>query len=296
MPGIQKERVESDLKKWTYDCEVYKHNWIVVFKDHDTKNYEVIHNDVSRLRAFVGENDFENPVYFGFNSKSYDQYIIKGIRYGFSPEHLHDLNDWIIKGNLGFKYPDLEGVYIAPAFNNVDVRDDMYKELSLKSIEGHLGMDIEETEVPFDLDRPLSEGELKRVVKYCKHDVDATEKIVDLRHGYLKNKVAIGKMAGIEPEKALAMTNAKLTAKLLNATRKEHNDERDYKYPDNLKKEYIPQKVFDYFNQLYDKNLTDEQVFSGNKLNFNIDDCRLTVAWGGVHGAIPYCFIKESEQ
>ena len=164
--------------------------------------------------------------------------------------------------------------------------------LSLKAIEGHLGMSIEESAVDFNLDRPLTKEELLSTVFYCKHDVDATERIIDLRKNYLQNKINIGKLAGLDEVKALSMTNAKLTAALLNATPTEHDDERAYRYPDKLRREYIPQEVFDFFDKMKDDSLSDKDVFT-DKLNITIGECPVTLGYGGIHGAIPNFMWKE---
>ena len=93
---------------------------------------------------------------------------------------------------------------------------------------------------------------------------------------------------GIPDNRALYMTNAKLTAAYLDAVLKEHADEREYVYPDNLLREYIPEDVFNFFNRLYDHSLSDAEVFK-SKLNFKIGDCEVTIAYGGIHGAIQMC-------
>lgn len=156
-------------------------------------------------------------------------------------------------------------------------------------------MDIKETDVDFNIDRPLNEEELELTTKYCKHDVDATEKIFDLRKDYFKNKIAIGRLAGLNEVRAMGMTNAKLTAAMLKAELKPHDDERNYKYRDNLLKEYIPQKVFDYFDRMHNPDLTDEEVFKGDKLNFKIGDCSVVIGMGGIHGAIKNYMWKEED-
>ena len=271
----------------TYDCEVFAHDWIVVFKDYESKHFSVIHNDNHALLACIDDD----TVYCGFNSKGYDQYIIKAICAGFSPEEVKQVNDWIIAGNQGWECPLLQGVRFW--FNNVDIKDDMQMGLSLKAIEGHLGMDICETEVDFTLDRPLTPEELESTIFYCKHDVDATEKILDLRKNYLQNKINIGKLAGLSEVKAMSMTNAKLTAAMLKASLTEHDDERCYQYPDNLRREYIPLEVFDFFDRMRDENLSDKDVFTG-KLNISIGECPVTIGYGGIHGAIPNFMWDEN--
>ena len=264
----------------TYDCEVFAHNWIVVLKDYESKHFTVVHNDNHALLACIDDDS----VYCGFNSKGYDQYIIKAICAGFSPEEVKQVNDWIIGGNQGWECPLLQGVRFW--FNNIDIKDDMQMGLSLKAIEGHLGMDIQETEVDFNLDRPLTQEEIELTVKYCKHDVDATERILDHRRNYLQNKINIGKLAGLDEVKAMSMTNAKLTAAMLKARPIEHDDERDYKYPDNLRREYIPQKVFDFFDRMKDPSVTDEELFK-SKLTLHMRDGDCVIGFGGIHMGIP---------
>ena len=276
------------MKIVTYDCEVFSHDWIVVFKDKETGIFTVVHNDNEALRSCISED----AVYIGFNSKHYDQYIIKGICADFSPQELKQLNDYIINGNQGWQYPLLNGFYFS--FNNVDIRDDTQQGLSLKAIEGHMGISIQETEVDFNLDRPLTQEELDQTIFYCKHDVDATEKLTDIRKDYLKNKINLGRMAGLTDTKAMAMTNGKLTAAMLKATAQKHDDERQYVYPDNLRREYIPQEVFDFFDRMYDQNISDAEYFK-SKLEISVGECPVTIGFGGIHGAIPNYFWSEQE-
>ena len=276
------------MKIVTYDCEVFSHDWIVVFKDKETGIFTVVHNDNEALRSCISED----AIYIGFNSKHYDQYIIKGICADFSPQELKQLNDYIINGNQGWQYPLLNGFYFS--FNNVDIRDDTQQGLSLKAIEGHMGISIQETEVDFNLDRPLTQEELDQTIFYCKHDVDATEKLTDIRKDYLKNKINLGRMAGLTDTKAMAMTNGKLTAAMLKATAQKHDDERQYVYPDNLRREYIPQEVFDFFDRMYDPNISDAEYFK-SKLEISVGKCPVTIGFGGIHGAIPNYFWSEQE-
>lgn len=272
----------------TYDTEVYSHDFIVIFKNRETKEFAVFHNDNIGVKDFINDNS----IYCGFNSKGYDQYIIKAICAGFSPEEVKQVNDWIIGGGQGWEYPPLKDFFFR--FNNVDIKDDMQMGLSLKAIEGHLGMSVEETSVSFDIDRPLTEEELKETVFYCKHDVDTTEKLVELRKDYLKNKIHLGKLAGLDEVKAMGMTNAKLTAAMLKATKQPHDDERKYVYPDNLRREYIPQEVFDFFDRMYDPEVSDKEYFSG-KLEISIGECPVTIGFGGIHGAIPNFLWDEKD-
>ena len=271
-----------------YDVEVFCEDWLAIFKDIETGKYTCVHNDNEELKECISED----CIYIGFNSKHYDQFIIKAICCGFTPQEVKQVNDFIIGGGQGWECPMLRDFFFR--FNNVDIKDDMQMGLSLKAIEGHLGLSVEESTVPFDIDRPLTEEELKETAKYCIHDVDTTEKLVELRKDYLKNKIHIGKLAGLDEVKAMGMTNAKLTAALLKAEQKPHDDERKYVYPPNLKREYIPQEVFDFFDRMYDPEISDKELFS-DKQTFSIGDCPGVVGYGGIHAAIPNYFFVESE-
>ena len=274
------------MRWFTYDCEVYSHDFLVVFKDKDTGEYAIFHNDNEGVRGFISDE----AIYCGFNSKWYDQYIIKAICAGFSPEEVKQVNDWIIGGEQGWQCPILNGGFFR--FNNVDIMDDMQKGLSLKAIEGHLGMSIEETEVDFNLDRPLTQEELALTIKYCKHDVDATEKLTELRKDYLRTKLNLGKRASIDPVTALSATNAKLTAMMLGAVRQEWNDGRDYVYPPNLDLSVIPKEILDFFDTIHDETIPDDDLFK-TSITIDIGGMPCKFAWGGVHGSLS-CYYEET--
>lgn len=276
------------MRWFSYDCEVYAHDFIVVFKDKETGEYAIFHNDNEGVRGFMSDE----AIYCGFNSKGYDQYIIKAICAGCSPEEVKQVNDWIIGGGQGWQCPILNGVFFR--FNNIDIMDDVQRGLSLKAIEGHLGMSIEETEVDFNLDRPLTREELELTIKYCKHDVDATEKLSDIRKDYLRTKLNLGRRANIDQVTALSSTNAKLTAMMLGAVRKEWTDGRDYVYPPNLDLSVIPKEILEFFDTIHDKSIPDEDLFK-TSLTIDIGGMPCKYAWGGVHGSLS-CYYEESTE
>ena len=272
----------------TYDCEVFAYDWLVTLKDKETGIYTCIWNDNEALKMALSDD----CIYVGFNSKHYDQYIIKAIAADLTPQEVKQVNDYIIAGGQGWQCPQLADYYFR--FNNVDIRDDTQQGLSLKAIEGHLGMSVKESSVPFDIDRPLTPEEKAETEFYCKHDVDTAERLIDIRKDYLKNKINLGRLAGLDEVKAMGMTNAKLTAAMLKATKKPHDDERKYVYPDNLRKEYIPSEVFAFFDRMYDFSIPDSELFKG-KFNLNIGECPVTLGYGGIHGAIPNFFWEKTE-
>lgn len=276
------------MKICTYDFEVLAHDWLLVVKDKESGTFTKIWNDNEAVKACINDD----TVYFGFNSKHYDQYIMMAICCDFTPEEVKKVNDYIIGGGQGWEYPDLKDYFFK--FNNADIMDDMQAGLSLKSIEGHLGMNITESSVSFDIPRPLTEQERKEMEYYCCCDVDATEWLLTIRKDYLKNKLAIGRMCGIRESKALSMTNAKLTALLLMANKQPHKDERDYVLPATLDLQYVPKEALEFFSRMHDMSLSDEEVFA-SKLEIQIGECPVTLAYGGIHGAIPNYRWEEGE-
>ena len=269
-----------------YDCEVFAYDYLVTLKDKETGRKTRIWNDNEAVKACISEDN----LYIGFNSKHYDQFIVKAICCGFTPQEVKQVNDFIIGGGQGWDCPMLRPIYFY--FNNADIKDDMQMGLSLKAIEGHLGISVKESTVPFDIDRPLTEEERREVEFYCDHDVDTTDRLIDLRSGYLKNKIQVGRLAGLQDTKSIGMTNAKLTAALLGAGKQEYSDEREYKYPDNLLKQYIPREVFDFFDRMYDPNVTDDELFK-SKLVIDLAGTPTTIGFGGIHAAIPNYIWEE---
>lgn len=271
---------------YVFDFEVFAFDWLVVFKNLSNKQYTVIHNDNEELSAFMDEK----PFLIGYNNKHYDQFILKAILNGAAPDDLKEVSEYIIGGGNGWQHPLCKGQSLAQC----DLMDDTQMGTSLKSIEAHLGMDITESAVPFDIDRPLTPQEIEQTIYYCKHDVDATEILFYLRKNYLLNKINLGKVKGIPQADALYMTNAKLTAAYLDAVRQDHDDEREYQYPANLRREYIPQEVFDFFDRLHDPKVSDDELFTSN-LQINVGGCLVTIGFGGIHGALLQYHAKESK-
>lgn len=272
-----------------FDCEVFAFDWLFVFKNKVTKEKTRIWNDNEAVKQFMEQE----PLLAGFNNKHYDQFILKAVLSDYTPEEVKAVNDFIIvQGHEGWEHPGLRdsGIY----FDQYDLMDDCQMGLSLKAIEAHLGMDIRETTVSFNIDRPLTEEEKAEVEFYCDHDVEATDELDDLRQGYLGNKLALGREKNIYSAKALYMTNAKLTAAFLDAEAKPHYDEREYVYPSKLLRQYIPPEVFGFFDRLKDMSIPNEVVFK-EKLEIMVGDCPCTIAYGGIHGAIP-CYKEEASE
>lgn len=264
---------------WIYDFEVFHNDWLVIFKNLKTKEYITAVNDNDAVKEFIVT---VHPILVGFNNKHYDNYILKAILANLNAFEIKKVNDYIIDGNQAWNHPLLKNKK-TPWFDSFDLKDDCQVGISLKSFEAHSGMNIEESTVNFDINRNLTDEEIAEVLQYCKYDVDATEKLFYIRKDYLQTKLQLGELSDIPPEKSLFMTNAKLTAAFLKASPVEFQDERNYIYPDNLNREWIPDAVIDFFNQLHDETISDEELFK-RKFTGNIGDCSYTLGFGGIHG------------
>lgn len=263
-----------------YDIEVFAYDWIVVFLDMSDGSWHVYHNDNAGVRTYLSAPD---RILCGFNNKHYDDHIVKAICCGASPELVKQINDFIIvQERSGWEHWFLRQKKFR--FDSFDLMDDTQVGTSLKHIEAHLGLNIEETEVDFNLNRPLTPEELESTLRYCKFDVFYTAKLLTLRKGYLEAKLNVGRAIGLTDAKALSMTNAKLTATALQAEYVQRYDERDYVYPDNLDKSMIPPEVLAFFDRLHDKTIPDSELF-GSKLTIDVDGGEAVIGFGGIHHA-----------
>lgn len=264
-----------------YDIETFAYDFIFCGIDHTTKEVYAFVNDGVGVRNFIEDNHAK--IFCGFNNKGYDKYVASAIVNTDDCTIIKDVNDWIIAGNQGWEYPERSVInYKFPQF---DLMDDMQDGHSLKFIEGHLGMNIRECDVPFDIDRPLTKDELKEAVDYCIADIKAEDEILSLRIPYLETKISIGNMVGLSEKVSMSLTNAQLTAKFLGAEKVPRSDEREYQYPDNLDMKYIPSEMISFFDRMHDYSIPDEVLFT-TKLNIDIGNCPTTIGFGGCHASI----------
>ena len=78
-----------------YDFEVFRYDWLVVLIDLNARKETVIINDPDKLKRFYEEH--KGVIWAGYNSRNYDQYILKAILCGFDTKpvnavsytHLH---------------------------------------------------------------------------------------------------------------------------------------------------------------------------------------------------------------
>ena len=253
-----------------YDFEVFKYDWLVVVMDMTAKKTHVIINSPEELEALYKANIKE--IWVGFNSRHYDQYILKAILCGFDPKKV---NDYIItRGNPGWKFSSLFRQF--PLWN-YDVM--LNTDVGLKSFEGFMGNDIKETSVPFNIDRKLTPEEIAETVKYCKHDVEQTVQVFLKRTEEFNTMMYFIKHFGLSMD-YISKTKAQLAAEILGGNRKGADFDDEFQFPilDCLhlnKYKHIAEWYANPENHDYSKK-QDKQIVAGVEHTF---------AWGGGHGA-----------
>lgn len=254
-----------------YDFEVFKYDWLVVVKDTSTRTtYEIV-NSPDELEALYERSKKE--IWCGFNSRHYDQYILKAILCGFDPKKV---NDYIIlKGNPGWKFAPT--MFRNIPLLNYDVM--LGTDRGLKSFEGFMGHDIKETSVPFDIDRKLTDAEIRETFKYCGHDADHAMEVFLKRIEEFNTMMYFIKHFKL-PIDFISKTKAQLAAEILGGNRKGETFDDEFQFPIldclELKKyRYIADWYRNPENHDYKKK-QDKVMVAGVEHTFS---------WGGGHGA-----------
>lgn len=264
-----------------YDFEVFEYDWLVVLLDSKTKSEKVIVNNKEELEKFYQENKFD--IWIGFNNKSYDQYILKGILSGFNPKKISDYI--IIDGKQGWTFSTL--------FSRIyTIQYDLMNSLNkgLKTYEGFQGKNIKESDVSFNIPRKLTKEEIEETIKYCRTDVINTYELFFKTLDDFNAHMDLVKMAGGNL-KYLSKTKTQLSSIILEAKMNERDDEFDLYLPDNLKiKKY--KKVIEWYkseeSRRYYKNTRTKQgkiKKSKNELEVLVAGVPHVFGWGGLHGA-----------
>lgn len=280
---------------------------MAVFKNSETGHYYVYHNDVEggreldRGRCEIGEAppiiDLINNYWLnGYNNIGYDNIILTAMIRNPNPRAVKLRNDMLFKHmkendlfnrtkrhNQRRKFTDNKRFPVSRAIKSIDSmqeiiadehKDDMMG-ISLKYIEGNRGVSIFETSVSFDIQRPLTEQEVKDTILYCMNDVDETELIMFARwEDYFEPKMFLCDM--IEDwgfEFCMSMRTTTLTGKLL-----ENDNKTDFfKVLESLKDKMTPE-MYAYWKKGYNPDDKDDDGLVLEQFE-NI----IKYKWGGIH-------------
>lgn len=253
-----------------YDFEVFKYNWMVVLIDYETREKISIIDNKDELYEFYCNN--VDSIWVGYNSRMYDQFILKGIIFGRNP---YDISQKLI-------VEDIKGYNILPNhadlhLNNFDIATGFH---SLKQLEGFMGSKIKESDVDFNIDRALTTDEILEVELYCTHDVEETINVFEARREEFDSQLSM--IEAFELDMVMFnKTKAQLSAYVLGAnTKREYDDEFKLDIPDTL-------VLSDKYKYVADWYKVKTNLDYSCKLCTNISDVPHVFAWGGIHGATP---------
>lgn len=251
-----------------YDFEVFKKDWLVVIINPINKTKEVIINSKDKLADYYEKH--KDELWIGYNSRNYDTYILKSILCGFNPKSVNDFI--IVKGNKGWQYSQL--------FREIQLYDydTTAKMQSLKQLEAFMGNDIEETSVPFDIDRKLTPDEISETVKYCTHDVEQLIEVWMRRKADFDAHMDLIKTFNL-PISNISKTQAQLTATILGCYKQKRNDEWDIQIVPTLRITKY-QHIVDWFRNPANHDYS-------NSLEAEVCGIPHQFGWGGLHGCIP---------
>lgn len=259
------------MKILIFDFEVFRYDWLFVAMDLETQNYIIIENDRDKMIEFYNNNI--NNIWVGYNCKNYDKYILQAIIHGVNPKLV---NDYIIGGGNGWE--------LFRDRLDINLYDCMIMGKSLKQLESYFGVDIRESEIDFNLDRPLTDTERASNIKYCKSDVYNTALVFMHNKQEFEAQIGLIKLS-CSSLSDLSKTKAQLSAKILEAKP--------------LPVQLLQQEwAFEYNQCVKDYNYKHKDVLQFfDSLRESKDpkakyECELygvphTFALGGLHGAIP---------
>ena len=305
------------MKLIFYDFEVLKYDWGVVFAvadtfskvDVDKLQYVAIVNNPQNLKAFY---DYfkDDGIFIGYNSNHYDQLILKTILNGLNP---YDMNRCLIEEHNG--EDEGENSNSANYNSSIFTKNEFFKikksfplnsydlmllnDGGLKSLESSMGRSIEESKIPFDIDRKLTKEELLEIMTYCKYDVESTARVFNYRFETFdtdfKLVELINKKQGKKDYTLLSKSETQLAALMLDAKRIDgiSADEMDFNLPKNVNiVKYRP--IYDWYadksNRKYyhyvESAKTGKKKREPNKLEYLVSGVPHIFGYGGLHGSL----------
>lgn len=190
------------MKIFIFDFEVFRYD--VLLGIYDVNNGKYIQTwDKEEIKRIYKEN--LNTVWVGHNNEDYDNLILQTI---LRDGNCFDVsNDIVLKRkrhylNIPLIYYDIISLHIT----------------GLKVIEAAMGKNISETQVDFDINRPLTAEEKRLTESYNRDDLDQTFEDLKLTKSEFQLKLDLIKEFKL-PWDALHYSQAQIAAKVLKAKR-----------------------------------------------------------------------------
>lgn len=253
------------MKVIVFDFEIFRYNCLLGVYDTNNKSYYQTWN-ISEIKDFYYRNI--NSIWVGHNNTDYDNFILQAIIEGKDPYLVSQdivLNKKRFYLNIKLNYYDL--MQLHPG--------------SLKVMEAALGKNISESEIDFNIERPLTNEEKLEVERYNRDDLDQTFTDLKLTKSEFQLRFDLIKEFNM-PLDALHFTQAQLAE---NALKVQKNDNL-VKIP--VKPQVYPQmrinnqEVLDYY--LSEGFKTDEKPV------FTICGLEHQMGAGGIHAGRKKCY------
>ena len=246
-----------------FDFEVFKYDTLLGVYDVNKRCYFQTW-DLSAIKKYY--SDHKDCIWVGHNNSHYDNYILQAILFDIDPyETSKNIVDNDFKGRL-----EIPLIYY-------DIMSGHFT--SLKAIEAYMGKNISESEVDFNIDRPLTPSEKKSTESYNRDDLDQTFEDLKMVKSEFQLRLELIKEFNL-PTSALHSTEAQIAAMALHAKRIKDIDLNPLKpiIYDNLRVEN--QRVIDFY-------LSEKWTWKLGALreSIKVDFCGTThkVAAGGIH-------------
>lgn len=271
------------MQEVVFDLEVFPEWWCMVYTNPENMSEKLVitsdmPNYLKKIKQLIPARCL-----IGFNIKGYDLRILNGIIHSCDPYRLYELSKAIVETDD--ESDPFNNYTFWNKFNFCDLFDD-WRFGSLKEFESNIGMSIRESEISFDRCN-LTENEKAEIIRYCKHDVDATVRLLEYRREYVDSKKMLSEMFGIPLSTALKSTNAKLCALVLEATPKKRV--LDTKF-------VIPSRVEAYLrNNLPDSVISLFDILNDDSKVVHLFDNEITFGIGGIHSTYSENIVTKSD-
>ena len=290
------------------DYEIFKKDSLLGVLDTETNEIYQMWN-ISDIKDFIKHNLTE--IWVGYNSENYDKILAHGMLKNkiITPERAFEVSNAIIKSQDDDTplFKTLNTLHIDDYYQSEILMYDLLGDgafFSLKQLEGFLGMDIVESVVPFDLDRPLTDEEKRDVEKYNRADLYGTLERFKQRKNSFRTKMLLVKEFGL-PINYICKTNAKLTEAILLSQNKGMNTRlrKNFQLCDLPVNWEVPElkTIYNFFIEALkelEKHKWDTKKCDKKKLSMDLDILGVThtFALGGVHGGIKNYICKPEDK
>ena len=254
---------------------------MVVLIDYETRQEKVIVNDRDELvRVYLKNKD---SIWIGYNSRMYDQWIMKAILLGMNPSKVND--DLILFNIAGYRaVPNANQI----PFNNFDISTGFH---SLKQLEAFMGESIHETSVPFTIQRKLTDDEIQETIEYCRSDVLNTIKVFEHRRSEFDAQLSLIEAFNLDMS-YFNKTKAQLSAHILGASKVKRDDEFDDERRSKIGYDEFDITIVDCLRLEKYKHIEDwfrnpANLDYSNKLKVDVYGVPHVMGYGGTHSAIP---------